>query len=445
PAQPRDAASRGKWWQIFDDAQLDDLEEQIAVSNQSVVFAEAQFRASREAAQGARASLFPTVTAGASAERFRGLQLRTDAREPASFRQTIYSVPVDFNYQLDVWGRIRRGVEAQTALAQASAADVETVRLNLQAELAADYFELRSIDAQIKLLDDATQGYADALKLTTNRQGQGVASELDVAQAQTQLDTTRAQAIDLAVSRALLEHAIATLVGKPAAALSIAPSALPIGPPAVPIGVASELLERRPDVAGAERRMAAANAQVGVAMGAFFPMVTLAASGGYESSTLEHLFFWPSRVWSVGAAAVETLLDFGKRRAATRQARAEYDAAVAAYRQSVLVAFQEVEDNLAASRILAEETTQQAAAVSSAGRVLEVAQGRYLRGVSNYLEVISAQSTALTNQRTAIELVARRMTAAVNLVKALGGGWATSDLPTPGQVLGRGAAGRAPS
>jgi NodT family efflux transporter outer membrane factor (OMF) lipoprotein len=437
PARPGDALRRGKWWEVFDDPQLDAFEEQVALANQNLAAAEARLRAARDVAQGSRAGLFPTVTGIASAQRFRGLQLRTDSRTPNSFRQTIYEVPVDFNYQVDVWGRIRRSVEAAVGNAQASAADLETIRLSLQAELAVDYFQLRGLDAEIRLLTTATDSYARSFDLVIKRREQGASGDLDLAQAQAQLETTRVQLIDLGVARAQFEHAIATLTGKPASSLSVGPSASQLVPPEIPLGLPSEILERRPDIAGAERRMAAANALIGVAKGAYFPVVTLAASGGYESSTLAKLFFWPSRVWSVGATAVETLLDFGRRRAATDEAKAGYEAAVAEYRESVLSAFEEVEDNLAALRILAEEAKQQAVAVEAAERVQTVAQNRYLGGNTAYLEIISAQSAALNNRRTEIEILTRRLTAAVNLVKALGGGWAASDLPTPAAVLAK--------
>jgi NodT family efflux transporter outer membrane factor (OMF) lipoprotein len=458
-AQPRDELRRGKWWEVFGDPQLDALEEQVSVGNQSIAQAEAQFRAARAAAAVARGGLFPTVTAGASVVNSRSSVSRggsaaaggatggggTPAATVASPGSvTVFQVPVDLSYEIDVWGRVRRQIEASVATAQASAGDLETMRLSLQAELAADYFELHGIDAQKQLLDSAVGAYQTALKLTTNRHDQGIASGVDVAQAQTQLETTRAQAIDLEVQRTALEHAIAILTGKPPAELTIAAAPIGVPPPAVPVTLPGELVERRPDVAAAERRAAAANAQIGVAQAAYFPNLSLTAAGGFESSQLAQLFTWPSRFWSLGAAAVETLFNGGARRAATEQARANYDAAVAGYRESVLTAFQQVEDNLSALRVLADEATQEAAAVAAAEHSLTLANNRYQGGITTYLEVITAESAALANERTAVDILTRRMTASVNLVKALGGGWRAEDLPSGGAILSRAGAAGAP-
>jgi NodT family efflux transporter outer membrane factor (OMF) lipoprotein len=338
-------------------------------------------------------------------------------------------MPVDLNYEFDVWGRVRRNVESSVASAQASAADLETVRLSMHAELAVDYFQLRGQDTEKQLLDDNVVAYQKALELTVNRYNQGVVSGVDVAQAQTQLETTRAQATDLEVLRAQLEHAIAVLIGKTPGTFSVERVTTMPAPPDIPVGVPSELLERRPDVAAAERRMAAANAQIGVAISAYFPKLLLAAAGGYSSSQLSTWFSLPSRFWSVGPELAATLFDGGKRRATTEQARAAYDASVALYRQQALTAFQDVEDNLAALRILAQEARQQASAVEAAERALVLARNRYTAGITTYLEVITAQAVALNNERIAIDIASRRLTAAVNLVKALGGGWADSDLP----------------
>jgi NodT family efflux transporter outer membrane factor (OMF) lipoprotein len=451
-ATPRDELPRGKWWEVFGDPQLDALEEQVAVSNQSIAQAEAQFRAARAAAAVARANLFPTVTAGASATRSRGSTGRgssaagsgsggttgTPAASATSAATTsLYQVPIDVSYEVDVWGRVRRQVEAGVATAQAGAGDLETLRLSMQAELAVDYFELHGLDAQQQLLTTTAGAYQKALELTTNRYNQGVASGVDVAQAQTQLETTRAQAIDLGVQRTALEHAIAVLIGKPPSELTITLAPVGVQPPAIPVALPSELLERRPDVAASERRMAAANAQIGVQVAAYYPTLSLTASGGFESSNLADLFSWPSRFWSLGASAVETLFNGGARRAATEQARANYDAAVAAYRQSVLTAFQNVEDNLAALRVLDEEAAQQAIAVAAAEKSLSLSSYRYQGGITTYLEVITAQAAALTNERTAVDILTRRMTASVNLVKALGGGWRESDLPSGAAILSR--------
>jgi NodT family efflux transporter outer membrane factor (OMF) lipoprotein len=457
-AQPRDQLRRGKWWEVFGDPQLDALEEQVSVGNQSIAQAEAQFRAARAAAAVARGGLFPAVTAGASVVNSRSSVSRGGSAAaggasgtPASTAAgsiTVFQVPVDLSYEIDVWGRVRRQIESSVATAQASAADLETIRLSLQAELAVDHFELHGLDAQKQLLDSAVNGYQTALRLTTNRHDQGIASGVDVAQAQTQLETTRAQSIDLEVQRTALEHAIAILTGKPPVELTIPAAPIGVAPPAVPVTLPGELVERRPDVAAAERRAAAANAQIGVAQAAYFPNISLTASGGFESSQLAKLFTWPSRFWSLGAAAVETLFNGGARRAATEQAKANYDAAAAGYRESVLTAFQQVEDNLSALRVLADEATQEAAAVAAAEHSLTLANNRYQGGITTYLEVITAESIALANERTAVDIMTRRMTASVNLVKALGGGWRAEDLPAGGAILSRagapGAAGAAP-
>jgi len=350
---------------------------------------------------------------------------------------TTYSLPIDLSYEVDLWGRIRRGVEASVASAQASAADVQTTRLSLQAELAVDWFQLHSLDQQRLLLDTTIAGYETALKLTRDRHDQGVASGVDVAQAETQLETTRAQAIDTGAARASFEHAIAILVGKPPADLTIPPAPIGVQPPAIPVALPSDLLERRPDVAASERRMAAANAQIGVATAAYFPSLSLSASGGVASSTLSTLFSLPNRVWSLGAALAETVFDGGRRRAATEQAKAGYDAAVAVYREDVLTSFQNVEDNLATLRVLADEAAQQAVAVAAAERSLTLARNRYDGGITTYLEVITAENIALTNERAAVDILARRMTASVNLVKALGGGWSAAELPAAPALVTR--------
>jgi NodT family efflux transporter outer membrane factor (OMF) lipoprotein len=307
----------------------------------------------------------------------------------------------------------------------------------MQAELAVDWFELHGLDAQKQLLDTTAAAYQKGLELTTNRHNQGIASGVDVAQSQTQLETTRAQSIDLGVQRTALEHAIAVLIGKPPSELSIALAPIGVPPPPIPVALPSELLERRPDVAANERRMAAANAQIGVQVAAYYPTLSLTASGGFESSKLANLFSWPSRFWSLGASAVETLFNGGARRAATEEARANFDAAAAAYRQTVLTAFQNVEDNLSALRVLDEEAAQQAVAVAAAERSLSLSTYRYQGGIATYLEVITAQAAALANERTAVDVLTRRMTASVNLVKALGGGWRESDLPSGVAILAR--------
>jgi NodT family efflux transporter outer membrane factor (OMF) lipoprotein len=430
PAEPRDDEDRGKWWMVFDDPLLNTLEDQVTVSNQNIAQAEAAFRGARAAVRGARADFYPTITTNPSVTRAQAPA--TKAPGTPTGPTTVYSLPVDLSYELDVWGRVRRSVESSVAAAQASAADLEAVRLTMHTELALDYFLLRGLDTEKDLLDSNVVAYDKALTMTINRFNQGIVSGVDVAQAQTLLETTRAQATDLTVARSQLEHAIATLIGKAPADFSITPSPGLAPPPVIPTGVPSELLERRPDIAGSERRVQAANAQIGVAIAAYFPSLLLAASGGYSSATLADWFTLPSRFWSIGPSLVATLFDGGKRRAATEQARAGHEAAVAVYRLTVLTAFQDVEDNLAALRILAEEADQQAAAVTAAQKALTLANNRYLGGVTNYLEVVTAQAATLNNQRSAVEVQVRRLTAAVNLIKALGGGWSVTDLPYGG-------------
>jgi NodT family efflux transporter outer membrane factor (OMF) lipoprotein len=444
PAQPRDDARKGKWWESFGDPALNALEEQVTVSNQNIAQAEAQFRGARAAVRLARSDFFPTVTASASVTRSQAAVSRSTPGVPTG-PTTQYSLPVDLSYEADVWGRVRRSVESSVAAAQASAADLETVRLTMHTELALDYFELRGLDTEKDLLDTNVAAYAKALQMTVNRFNQGVVSGVDIAQAQTLLETTRAQATDLMVQRAQLEHAIATLTGKPPADFSLPAAAGLAPPPAIPPGVPSELLERRPDIAASERRVASANAQIGVATAAFFPSLLLAASGGYSGSTLADWFTLPNRFWSIGPSLVATLLDGGKRRAVTEQARASHEAAVAAYRLDVLTAFQDVEDNLAALRILADEASQQAVAVVAAEKSLTIARNRYLAGTTTYLEVVTAQATALSDERVAVQIEVRRLTAAVNLIKALGGGWNSSDLPYGGVTAVAAPAGTVPS
>ena len=430
PARPGDDIVRGSWWETYGDPQLNALEAQITVSNQTIAQAEAQFRGARAAVRGARADLFPTVTAGVSAGASRGSANRSSVGVSVGRGVvTDYQFPLDFSYEADVWGGVRRNIESSRAIAQATAADLETVTLSMRAELAMDYFQLRGLDAERALLDTTVAAYERALQLTIDRHDQGVASGSDVAQARTQLDTTRSQATDLGVARAQFEHAIAVLVGKPPAGLTIPPSPGTPTPPAIPVALPSELLERRPDVAAAERRVAAANAQIGVARAAYFPLVSLTAGGGLESVAVATLTSGGSAFWSVGAALAGTLFDGGRRRAVSEQAVAGHDAAVAVYRQDVLTAFQDVEDNLAALRILDQEAAQDADAVTSAEASLSLATTRYQEGVTTYLEVITAQGAALANQRAAVQTLTRRMTASVLLVKALGGGWKRSDLP----------------
>ena len=428
-AQPKDDTLRGTWWEVFNDPQLNALEAQVDISNQNVAAEEAQFRQARALVQAARAAYFPTVTIGVGLTRSR--RSSTISTGPSASRNAVtdYSLPVDVSWELDVWGRIRRAVESSQANAQASAADLETARLSARTELAQDYFQLRSLDTQKQLLDAAVADFEKSLELTNNRYSAGVASRADVLQAETQLKTTQAQAIDVGVQRAQLEHAVALLIGKPASTVSLPPAPLTVVPPTIPVGIPSEILERRPDIAAAERRVAAANAQIGVAEAAFYPTVSLEASGGFESSSLSKWLSWPSRFWSVGPAISETVFDGGLRRAQSDQARAAYDANVALYRETVLAGFQQIEDNLGALRILESEAQVEDEAVAAAQQSVAVITNQYRAGIVNYLDVITAQTAALTNERTAATILGNRLNAAVLLIKALGGGWNASNLP----------------
>ena len=433
PARPGDQTSRGNWWEIFGDPELNQLEEQIAGSNQNLKVAEAHFREARAAIRFNRASQFPTISTSPSASYVKSSDYSPNF--PSKIQQSSkgdFVLPFDLSYELDLWGRVRRSVAAAREEAQATAADYETAKLSLEAELAMDYFELRSADAQKQLLDDTVKAYTDNLQLTLNRFKGGVAPKADVAQAQTQLDTTRVQDTDVTVQRAQFEHAIAILIGKPPAEFSIAAAPFNYQPPSTPIGLPSELLQRRPDIAAAERRVAEANQQIGIARAAYFPTVILAGTAGFSGSQGSNWFGWPSGFWAVGPAFAQTLFDAGRRRATSESARANYDAAVATYRQTSLTAFQEVEDNVAALRILEDETQQQQQAVASSQESLQLFTNRYKGGVDTYLQVITAQTIELANERNAIDIQRRRLDASVLLIKALGGGWNVSNLPTFG-------------
>ena len=426
-AQPSDAISKGKWWQIYEDPQLNDLEEQVSVSNQTLKAEQAQFAAARAAVRIARSQSYPTATGGLSASHQSESYNRPLGSNNLYYQD--YQLPVDVSYEPDLWGRVRRLVEANRSEAQATAADLANVQLSLQAELAVDYFELRGLDAQEKLLTSTVESYQKALELTQTRYQGGVATAVDVAQAQTQLETTRAESIDVAVNRAAYEHAIAVLVGKPASTFALPPLSLQTPPPPVPPGVPSDLLERRPDVAAAERRVQESNAQIGVAKSAYYPNVTLLAGGGFESGALGTFLQGASGFWTLAGQASELIFDGGQRRGVNEQARAFYDKSVDNYRQTVLTAFQEVEDNLAALRVLQEEASTEDAAVMAAQRSLDLSTTRYRGGVTNYLEVTTAQSAALTDEVTALNILIRRMNASVLLIKAIGGGWDASQIP----------------
>ncbi len=426
-AEPGDEHIRGAWWELFGDTQLSALEEQVAISNQNIAVAEAQYRQALALVQASRAGYFPTVTLGPSYTRSRR-PVGAGGAVRSSVITSDYLASGQASWEPDIWGKVRRTVEGSEANAQASAADLEAVRLSVQAELAQDYFQLRTLDAQRQLFNSTVAAYRTFLEMTKNRYASGVASRSDVLQAETQLKTAEAQAIDIGVLRSQLEHAIALLVGKPASVFSIAVSPLSATPPPIPAGVPSVLLERRPDIAAAERRAAAANAQIGVAQAAYYPNITLTASGGFEAAHLYRWLTWPNRLWSVGTTVLETVFDGGLRGAQTEQARAAYDANAASYRQTVLTGFQEVEDNLAALRILEEEARVQEEAVNAARQSVIVSTNQYKAGTVSYLDVVTVQTIALNNERTAIDILGRRMTAGVLLIKALGGGWDTVGL-----------------
>ncbi len=433
PAHPEDQISRGNWWELFGDPELNELEEQIASSNQTLKVAEARFREARAAIRFNRAAQFPTISTSPSVSYVKSSDFSPNF--PSKIQQSgkgDFVLPFDLSYEVDLWGRVRRSVAAAREEAQATAADYETAKLSLEAELALDYFELRSADAQKQLLDDTVKAYTDNLQLTLRRFKGGVAPRADVAQAQTQLDTTNVQDTDVTVQRAQFEHAIAILIGKPPADFSLAAARVNYQPPSTPVGLPSELLQRRPDIAAAERRVAEANQQIGIARAAYFPTVALGGTAGFAGSQASNWFTWPSGFWAVGPALAETLFDAGRRRATSESARANYDATVATYRQTSLTAFQEVEDNVAALRILEDETQQQQQAVTSAQESLQLFTNRYKGGVDTYLQVITAQTIELANERNAIDILRRRLDASVLLIKALGGGWNVSNLPTFG-------------
>jgi NodT family efflux transporter outer membrane factor (OMF) lipoprotein len=430
-ATPNDSALRANWWEIYQDPQLDKLEHQVAVSNQTLKAAYEQYMQARAAIQYYRSQYFPTVTVAPSGTRERQSSNRPLYVPGTKNTYNDFLLQGQVAWEPDLWGSIRRAVESQRATAQATAADLANADLSLRSELATDYFELRGLDTQQRLLDTTVQQYQEFLSLTQARFKGGVATDSDVALAQTQLDQTRAQAIDIGVARAQYEHAIATLTGVPASSFALAAAPLDLQLPQVPVGVPSQLLERRPDVAAAERRADAANAQIGIAIAAYYPTVSLTGTGGFESKNPGTLIQGPSSLWSLGGSAVELLFDAGRRHALTEEARHGYEANVANYRQTVLQAFQEVEDNLSGLSILDSESVAQQRAVESARRSLSISTDRYKGGVTTYLEVITAQTTQLSNERTAADITTREFAASVQLIKALGGGWDNTKLPTP--------------
>jgi len=434
-AQPSDSLIKGKWWEMYNDPALNALEEQVAISNQNVLQAEAQFRAARAAVRVARAALFPTIGSAPAITNSRTASGGTAVIGSGGSVHSLFALPVEAAWTADIWGSVRRSIAASAATAQESFASLENARLLYQAELAQDYFQLHGLDGDYQLLDTTAKSYEKYLELTRNRYAGGIASEGDVAQAETQLDTTRAQLIDIGVQRAQFEHAIAILTGRAPSGFSIPMAPLKTPPPPVPAGVPSNLLERRPDIAAAERNVAAANEQIGIAMAAFYPNLTLSATGGLEASNISSWFTWPSRFWSLGPQLSETLFDAGKRRATVLEQQALYDATVAGYRQTVLTAFQQVEDNLAALHVLSNEAQAQDQAVKAAERSLRITTDQYKGGITSYLQVITNQSTALANERTAVDILTRRMTASVLLIEALGGGWDVSRLPSQEDLL----------
>jgi NodT family efflux transporter outer membrane factor (OMF) lipoprotein len=426
-AQPAETTLRADWWKLFGIAELDGLEEQIDASNQTLKASEARFRQARALIQVNRANLYPTVSTSPSIT-----TSRLSTNSPTGTLRAdygTYTLPIDVNYELDAWGRVRRSVEAAREETQASAADLETVRLSLHAELAIDYFELRALDSEKLLLDQTLVAYQKALDLTQNRYQGGLTAKAEVAQARTQLETTRAQDIGLGVTEATYRHAIAVLLGRTPESLTMESHALEWAPPVIPVGVPAQLLERRPDIAAAERRTAEANEQIGITKAAFFPQLILTATGGFLGNTPVDWLSWPSRFWSIGPTLAQTIFDAGRRRAQSESAAAAYDETVANYRQTALTAFQEVEDNLATLRVLEQQQAAQKVAVQAAKQSLDLSTERYKGGLVTYLEVITAQSIDLQDEYAEVDILRRRLEAAVLLIKALGGGWDISKLP----------------
>lgn len=436
-AQPSDQNLGGNWWEIFQDPQLNSLEQQVNVSNQNLKQAVANYQQSRAALRYVRADYYPTVSLSPSATRER----YSNNLPPPTINDGItfsdYAVPANLSYQTNAWGRVSRNVESYREQAQASAADLAVVNLSMHASLAVDYFAARSLDAEEKLLKDTVAQYEQAYQLNEDLYEGGLASEVEVEQARTILETTRAQMVDVGVARAQYEHAVAVLVGKPPADFTLPPLPLTAPPPLIPVALPSQLLERRPDIAAAERQVASANAQVGLAKTAYYPLVNIMAAGGLESGTITTLFQGPSALWSAGASAAVTIFDVGRRRALNDEAKAGYDSSVASYRQTVLSALQQVEDNLASLRVLEQEAGVQATAVQAAQQSLALSNTRYDGGVTSYLEVITAQNAALADEVTAVNILGRRMASAVLLIQALGGGWEKKELPDRPECCGK--------
>lgn len=428
-AQPNDQTLGGNWWEIFGDPQLNGLEQQLDVSNENLKAALAQYQQAVAVLRYYRADYYPTITAGPSADRQAYSNNRPPSPTLAGLTFNDFAVPLNVSYEANAWGRVSRNVEYYREQAQVSAADLAAVNLSMHATLAIDYFAARSLDAEEKLLRDTFAQYQQALQLNEDRYTGGVASEVDVEQARTILKTTEAEAVDVGVARAQYEHAVAVLVGKPPADFTLPPLPLTTPPPPIPVGVPSELLERRPDISAAERQVASANSQIGLAKLAYYPLIDLTASGGFESGSLTTLLQGPSALWSIGASAAVTVFDVGRRRAVSQEAKGGYDQAVASYRQTVLSAFEQVEDDLAALRILEQEARVQDQAIEAAQASLSLSNTRYDGGVADYLEVITAENAALSDEVAAVNILGRRMASAVQLIEALGGGWNRSALP----------------
>ena len=449
-AQPKDDAIRGKWWEVYHDPELNALEDQVNISNQNVIQAEAQFREAVAEVKVAKAAMFPTITANPSFTESQASQNLTTGNRGGSSgsggsgsgsrqhvgatTQSLYDLPLEASYMVDVWGSVRRSIEAGNATAQASFANLENARLSFQATLAQDYFSLHGLDAQEELLKTTVVAFQKFLTLTVNQYNSGIASQAAVAAAQTQLDSTKAELIDVGVQRAVFEHAIATLIGTPATSFSLKKSSLAGTPPGIPIGMPSTLLERRPDIAEAERQVASANASIGVAVAAYYPQITLSGTTGLEAIELSQLFSGPSFFWSVGPTIAQTIFDGGKIHGQVLEARANYDSTVANYRQIVLTAFEQVEDDISGLRILQDEAVANDKTVVAAKKSLEISTNEYKAGTVDYLTVITAQATLLNDQIIALSVRTRRMTTSVLLIEALGGGWDTSKLPNKASV-----------
>jgi NodT family efflux transporter outer membrane factor (OMF) lipoprotein len=433
-ATPSDAADRGPWWTVLGDPVLTQLEEQVAVSNQSLLEAEANYQAARQIARADRSTYFPTLSAVGAANKSKTPTFSSP--NPSARGNTTFSASLQAAWEPDLWGRVRRQTEADVANAEAVAAEVASARLSLQSTTAQDYIILRILDARAQLLDNSIAEYQHALTITKNKYTVGVAARSDVIEAETQLDSTRAQRIDTGVQRAQLEHAIAVLIGKPPGEFGIAPQAqFTLQLTEVPAEVPSRLLERRPDVAQAERDVAAANARIGVQTAAYYPDLSLSAQGGYQGYPLHRLFTAPTEFWSLGSQLGETLFNGGQRRALVLEARANYDVSVANYRQTVLTAFQQVEDSLSGLTILAQEAEVQKAAVGEATQAAQIALNEYNAGTVDYTTVVTAQVTELSNRETELNILQSRLTSSVTLMAALGGGWTAADLPNSRAVL----------